>query len=76
MRRDILWLHVKTINMKDVVYTSAASWEKITPLTLSKSWLKLLGEGHSTESDPSEQESSDDPSCEELAHTVKTILLK
>lgn len=66
--------YVKTINMKDVVYTSAASWEKITPLTLSKSWLKLLGEGHSTESDPPEQESSDDPSCEELAQMLDADL--
>jgi len=28
---------VKTISMKDVVYTSTASWEQVTPLTLSKS---------------------------------------
>ena len=66
--------YVKTINMKDVVYTAAASWEKITPLTLSKSWLKLLGEVHSTESDPPEQETSDDPSCEELAQMLDADL--
>ena len=35
---------------------------------------KMLGEGHSTESDPPEQESSDDPSCEELAQMLDADL--
>lgn len=33
---------VKQINMKDVVYMTAAAWEDIPSLTLTKSWNKLL----------------------------------
>ena len=33
---------VKQINMKDVVYMTAAAWQDIPSLTLTKSWNKLL----------------------------------
>ena len=45
---------VKTIDMKDVVYFSAASWEQISSLTLSRSWLKLLGSHSITSKNPEE----------------------
>ena len=68
---------VKTIDMKDVVYFSAASWEQISSLTLSRSWLKLLGSHSITSENPEEHnhesaesalppEQSDEASCEEL----------
>ena len=37
---------VKKINVKDAVYMTAGAWDDIPSLTLSKSWLKLLGTGH------------------------------
>ena len=33
---------VKQINMKDVVYMTAAAWDDIPPLTIARSWNKLL----------------------------------
>ena len=33
---------VKQINMKDVVYMTAAAWDDIPPLTLARFWNKLL----------------------------------
>ena len=37
---------VKMINVKDTIYMTAVAWDDIPSLTLSKSWLKLLGTHH------------------------------
>ena len=76
---------VKTIDMKDVVYFSAASWEQISSLTLSRSWLKLLGSHSITSENPEEHshesaesalppEQSDEASCEELLQLLDKYL--
>lgn len=40
----------KSINIKDVVYMSAAAWEDIPTLTLAKSWHKLMHDGNTAAS--------------------------
>ena len=42
---------IKNINIKDVVYMSAAEWDDIPILTLARSWNKLLASEKATESD-------------------------
>ena len=42
---------IKSINIKDVVYMSAAAWDDIPALTLTRSWNKLLASDKATESD-------------------------
>ena len=69
---DSMIAFVKKINVKDAIYMTAAAWDDIPSLTLSKSWLKLLGTGHgiSETSDNSAQ----DQTCEELAKQLDTNL--
>lgn len=55
---------IKKLNVKDAVYMSAEAWEDIPQLTLSKSWLKLLGTSHGTREAPDEMH--EDETCEEL----------
>ena len=33
---------LKSVNMRDIVYWIADSWEEIQPITVNKSWLKFL----------------------------------
>ena len=40
---------IKGINMKDVVYMSAAAWDDIPSLNLTRSWNKLLDGEKGTE---------------------------
>ena len=68
---------VKQINMKDVVYMTASAWDDIPPLTLARSWNKLLRIDDSSEPSSSPEES--DPTiaekqCEELAHQLDPSL--
>ena len=42
---------IKNINIKDVVYMSAAAWDDTSALTLTRSWKKLLASEIATESD-------------------------
>ena len=55
---------IKKLNVKDAVYMSAEAWEDIPPLTLSKSWLKLLGTGHRIRE--TSEEMVEGETCEEL----------
>ena len=41
---------IKSINIKDVVYMSAAAWDDIPALTLTRSLNKLLASDKATES--------------------------
>ena len=47
---------------------TAAAWDDIPSLTLSKSWLKLLGTHHGI------SETSEDQTCEELAKQLDSNL--
>ena len=69
---DSMISFVKKINVKDVIYMTAKAWDDIPPLTLSKSWLKLLGTHHeiSEVSDGNDQ----DQTCEDLARQLDSNL--
>lgn len=63
---------VKQINMKDVVYMTAAAWDELPPLTLAKSWRKLLHTGDTNKQSSSAEPEESDPTssekqCKELA---------
>ena len=59
---------LKNINIKDVVYMSAAAWDDIPALTLTRSWNKLLASDKITESDKQpENDDSQEQSVESLA---------
>ena len=59
---------IKSINIKDVVYMSAAAWDDISALTLTTSWNKLLASNKTTESDQQpENADSQEQSVESLA---------
>lgn len=63
---------VKKINVKDAVYMTAGAWDDIPSLTLSKSWLKLLGTGHGiTETS---DDNAEEQTCEELAKQLDNNL--
>ena len=63
---------VKKINVKDAVYMTAGAWDDIPSLTLSKSWLKLLGTGHRiTETS---DDNAEEQTCEELAKQLDNNL--
>lgn len=60
---------VKQINMKDVVYMTAVAWEDIPPLTLTKSWNKLLRTWSTVKQSTSTSErsaSADKPTAQQL----------
>ena len=67
---------VKKINMKDAVYMIAAAWDDLPPLTLTRSWNKLLAVVASTEQSSSVE--SDQAcvaaECEDLAHQLDSGL--
>ena len=66
---------LKSINIIDVVYMSAAAWEDISTLTLAKSWHKLLGGQNGTEDETSPcEDQSSEPTCEELIRQVDNNL--
>ena len=63
---------VKKINVKDAIYMTADAWDDIPSLTLSKSWLKLLGTGHRiTETS---DDNAEEQTCEELAKQLDNNL--
>ena len=55
---DSMIAFVKKVNVKDAIFMTAAAWDDIPSLTLSKSWLRRLGTGHgvSETSDDSAQD--------------------
>ena len=63
---------IKKINVKDAIYMTAEAWDDIPFLTLSKSWLKLLGTGHGISETP--DDSAQDQTCEELAKQLDSNL--
>ena len=69
---DSMIAFIKKLNVKDAINMSAEAWEDISPLTLSKFWLKLLG------SSPATGEISDDraedETCEELTMQLDSNL--
>lgn len=73
---------VKQINMKDVVYMTATAWEDLPPMTITKSWNKLLqsGDTNSSESSlsPVDSEAQDNNPTNaevlELAHQLDSNL--
>lgn len=42
---------IECINIKDVFNMSAAAWDDVSALTLTRSWKKLLASERATESD-------------------------
>ena len=62
---------VKQINVKDVVYMTAAAWEDIPSLTLTKSWNKLLHTGNTAEQSTSMVDSGGD--SDEMLHLVQQL---
>ena len=73
---------VKQINMKDVVYMTATAWEDLPPMTITKSWNKLLHSGDTNSSDsslsPADSEAQDNSPTNtevlELAHQLDSNL--
>ena len=63
---------IKKLNVKDAIYMSAEAWEDISPLTLSKSWLKLLGSSHGTGEISDNR--AEDETCEELTMQLDSNL--
>ena len=55
---------IKKLKVKDAVYMSAEAWDDIPPLTLSKSWLKLLGTSHGIRE--SFEDMAEGETCKEL----------
>jgi len=67
----------KKINIKDVVYMSAAAWDDISPVTLTRSWRKLLQiKGHSTalSTDQELDDTSVSSNCETLLRKLDSNL--
>ena len=62
---------VKQINMKDVVYMTAAAWEDIPSLALTKSWNKLLHTGNTAKQSTSMVDSGDN--SDEMLHLAQEL---
>ena len=67
---------VKSVNIKDVVYMVGDAWEDVPSSILCKSWFKLLNNNTpSSVNDPcSTNQSSDEPSCEDLLQQLDSSL--
>ena len=64
---------VKQINIKDVVYMSATAWDDLFPITLTKSWNKLLCTSSRSEQSSTDEPEESNPSSDEvmeLAHQL------
>lgn len=64
---------LKSINMKNVIYWCAQSWEKITSVTLQKSWNKLyeglISEENGEDNDNLQQMVQQIPGCEDIVQS-------
>lgn len=63
---------VKKLNVKDATYLSADAWGDISSLTLSKSWLKVLGTSHDIREVSDDR--AQDRTCEKLAQQIDSNL--
>ena len=65
---------LKKINVKDVLYMAADAWEDIPSLTLSTSWLKLLGKDHAITGTESTEESGEGGSSKDVVRQLDSNL--